>query len=60
MKKNRSDLITERIREKILLDSWKHNGESKWKRSKRLKLLKWIIGILLLVAGIVASIISIL
>jgi hypothetical protein len=60
MKKNRSDLITEGIREKIQHDSCDHNVEAKWKTSKWVKWLKWIIGILLLVAGIIASIISIL
>jgi len=60
MKKKRADLITEGIREKIQHESWDHNEEFKPKRSKWLKWLKWIIGILLLVAGIIASIISIL
>jgi hypothetical protein len=60
MKKRRSDLITEGIREKIQHDSWDHNEEIKWERTKWLKWLKWIMGILLLVAGIIASIISIL
>jgi hypothetical protein len=60
MKKDRSDLITEGIREKIQHDSWDHNEKVKWERSKMLKWLKWTIGILLLVAGIIASIISIL
>jgi hypothetical protein len=43
MKKGRSDLITEGIREKIQHDSWDHNEEVKPKRSKW---IKWLLDII--------------
>jgi hypothetical protein len=43
MKKERSDLITEGIREKIKPASWDNNKEAKPKRSKW---LKWLLNII--------------
>jgi metal-responsive CopG/Arc/MetJ family transcriptional regulator len=43
MKKKRSDLITEGIREKIQHDSWDHNEEFKLKRSKW---IRWLLNII--------------
>jgi metal-responsive CopG/Arc/MetJ family transcriptional regulator len=43
MKKKRSDLITEIIKEKIQHDSWDHNEEFKLKRSKW---IRWLLNII--------------
>jgi len=43
MKKKRSDLITEGIREKIQHDFWDHNEEFKLNRSKWIRWLLHII-----------------
>jgi hypothetical protein len=56
MKKGESDLITEGIREKIKPTPWDNNKKDKPKRSKWIKWLYWIIGILILIAGLIASI----
>jgi len=56
----KSDLITEGIKERIKQEPWDNNKEAKPKRSKWIKWLYWIIGILILIAGLIASLRSLL
>lgn len=53
MNERRSDLITECIRAKIRQESLDQNEEFKFERSKWIKWLYWVIGVLILIAGLI-------
>jgi hypothetical protein len=56
----KSDLITECISKKIKPEPFNYNEKPKPKRAKWIKWQYWIIGILILIAGLIASIMCLL